>query len=307
MIIAVIAVWLGFLWLLVAVGLLPRWTMWMKASPLVIYLAGMLLIFIPLNWAAPTGPASVTVGSARIAPSVSGAVSSVDVEAGQRVAEGAPLFHLDPARFEAALAEIDARLSLARDRLDRRTVLADRGTVSETEVQSLTADVAALEAQRRQAEIDLESTVVRAPFDGVPSIVALRPGDRVGPQSPVMAFLDVDEPYVGLVLPQRYVRHVKPGDAAEAVFAIYPGRTFAGTVRTVLPSNPAGEYVLSGLTPDAPEIVDTSYLVELDLDLGGLPLPPGASGSAAVYTEVSPQMHVLRQIILRMTTWMNFL
>jgi RND family efflux transporter MFP subunit len=266
----------------------------------------MLLIFVPLNWAAPTGPVSATIGSARIAPSVSGVVEAVDVEGGQRVAEGDPLFHLDASRFQAALDEIDARLALARDRLDRREALAERGTVSETEVQSLETDVAALEAQRRQAEIDLESTVVRAPFDGVPSVVALRPGDRVGPQAPVMAFLDIDEPYVGLVLPQRYVRHVQPGDPAEAVFAIYPGRTFEGTVRSVLPSNPAGEYSLSGVTPAAPDIVDAAYLVELDLNLEGLPLPPGASGAGAVYTRESPQLHVLRQILLRMTTWINF-
>ena len=55
MAIAMIAIWMVFLWILVKIKVLKRWALWMKLSPLAIYLGVMAVLFIPMNFGAPVG------------------------------------------------------------------------------------------------------------------------------------------------------------------------------------------------------------------------------------------------------------
>ena len=76
--------------------------------------------------AAPAPAAAVPLGGGEpVVAVLAGNIFKVNVKPGDSVAEGDPLFRLDSSRFQAALDEIDARLALARDRLDRREALAD--------------------------------------------------------------------------------------------------------------------------------------------------------------------------------------
>ena len=58
MIILLVGGWVGFLWLLVKIGVLKKWYGWMKVSPVLIGIVAFLAIFLPLNWNAPSGAAS---------------------------------------------------------------------------------------------------------------------------------------------------------------------------------------------------------------------------------------------------------
>ena len=307
MILVLIGIWLGFLWLLVKVGILKGWSLWMKLSPVVIWALAMLIIFVPLNWNAPVGPAAVTVGSVQITPAVSGEVVEVVAETWTPINKGEVLFRIDPTKYQAAVRQAEAQLELAKDQLARKEKLFQTNVVSQAEMDVLQADVAAKEAQVTIARQDLELTTVRAPIDGIVPALTLLPGNRVSPAAPTMAFLQIDKPVVNLVLKQNHLRNVKSGQLAEAVFKSYPGQTFSGTVFKVYPSHPDAEYDLTGSTPPPPEIIDATYVVALSLDLGDTKLPPGSSGQAAVYTDKSPATHFIRQIMLRTTTWMNYL
>ena len=93
MAVAMIAIWLGFLQLLVMLKILKGWSLWMKLSPAIIYLAVLLVIFIPMNFGAPVGGATVVKNSIEIAPGVSGYVTDVLVEPGkERIDAGDALF-----------------------------------------------------------------------------------------------------------------------------------------------------------------------------------------------------------------------
>ena len=66
MILVLIAIWMGFLWLLVKIGILKKWHLWMKLSPIAVWAIAMLIIFLPLNWTAPVGAVSVVVESVQV-------------------------------------------------------------------------------------------------------------------------------------------------------------------------------------------------------------------------------------------------
>lgn len=306
MIIVLIAVWLGLLWGLVKVGVFKRWRPWMTASPLVVWLVGFLMIFLPLNWTAPMGDTVITVGSVGVRPGVGGVVTEVAAKSWAPIKAGEVLFRLNDAIYKAALDKARAEHTLALDQLARKEELLSRGTVSEAEVDVLRADAEVAAASVVQAETDLADTRVRAPFDGIVPAVTLLPGNRVRANVPVLAFLDVADPIASLVLSQNQIRHVEIGQPVEAVFRAAPGRTFAGEVSGLYLSSAAAEYALDGSTPEPPAIADTTYVVTLDLDYDGVALPPGASGTGVVFTDQGRRFQVLQKITLRMNTWLNF-
>ncbi len=71
MVTIIVAVWLGFPWLLVAFDVFKKRTLWMKLSPIAVWLLANILLILPLNWVAPSGPVTVTAKSVEITPNVS--------------------------------------------------------------------------------------------------------------------------------------------------------------------------------------------------------------------------------------------
>lgn len=306
MILLLVGSYVGLLWLLVKVGVFPKWYGWMKVSPVVVGIVAFMAIFLPLNWNAPMGGTMVTVGSVGIKPAVAGPVTEVVAKSQTPISSGDVLFEIDKTPYAAALLQAQAQLALAQDQLARKEELLSRNTVAEAEVESLRANVAIAEAGVTLAEVDLANTTVRAPFDGIVPAMTLLPGNQVAPNVPVLAFLDIGTPVINLVLSQNQIRNVKPGQKAEAVFKAFPGQTFQGTVSGLYLTSPDAEYDLGGATPEVPTISDTTYVVVLDLDTKGLSLPPGASGQGLVLTDQGTKFQFINQLTLRMTTWMNF-
>ncbi|MBO9448798.1 efflux RND transporter periplasmic adaptor subunit [Tropicibacter sp. R16_0] len=306
MILLLVGSYVGLLWLLVKVGVFPKWYGWMKVSPIVVGVVAFMAIFLPLNWNAPMGSTVVTVGSVGIKPAVSGPVTEILAKSQTPIAAGDILFKVDKTPYSAALQQAEAQLGLAKSQLARKQELLSRNTVAEAEVETLQANVAAAEAAVTLAMVDLENTTVRAPFDGIIPAMTLLQGNRVAPNVPVLAFIDIDRPVVNLILSQNQLRHVKSGQRAEAVFETLPGQTFQGTVSGLYLTAPEAEYELDGATPEVPTITDTKYVVVLELDTLGQLLPPGATGQGLILTDQGTKFQFINQLTLRMTTWMNF-
>ncbi len=133
------------------------------------------------------------VKSVEIRARVSGYLEKVNFSEGQMVKEGDLLFVIDPRPYEAAVAaakahvaEIEARLALAKNNLERgkgmykatvvsKEVLETRGA----EVLSAKAALAAAKAQLRDAELNLEFTHIRAPISGRVSEALIDAGNLV--------------------------------------------------------------------------------------------------------------------------------
>ncbi|MGI9365903.1 MAG: HlyD family secretion protein [Rhizobiaceae bacterium] len=307
MILIVVGGYTGLLWLLVKIGVLKKWYGWMKVSPIVVGLVVFLAIFFPLNWNAPMGGTTVTMGSVGIKTPVAGRVTDVVAQSWVPIKEGDILFEIDKTAPQAALKKAKAQLLLAKDQLKRKQGLLTRDVVSESEVEILQANVEVAEAAVTAAEVELSYTTIRAPFDGMIPAMTLLPGSWANANTDLMAYLDVHNPFVVLVLNQNQIRNVKPGQTAEAVFRTFPGRTFTGTVKGLFLSSRDAEYVLDGATPNVPQILDTDYVVELELDMQGLVLPPGSSGQGTVLTDKGTKFQFINQLTLRMTSWMNYL
>lgn len=135
----------------------------------------------------------VAIDSVEVRPRVSGYLAAVHFREGRRVAKGALLFTVDDREYRAALDSARAnaeraatRVELARIEAARAEKLRAGRAISDEELEArrgelrqAQADLAAAQAQQRQAALQLEFTRITAPIAGVVSSARVRPGNLV--------------------------------------------------------------------------------------------------------------------------------
>lgn len=282
---------------------------WLTIIPYELVL--LLGFFIPMQWGAPAGDVRTMAYSVSITPNVTGEVLEVPVQPDSNVNEGDVLFTIEPTPYRAALEGLKAQLVLAETRLQQSQVLVDQQAGSVYELQAYQAQVDGLKAQVDNAQYNLEETVVRAPSDGLVTYVGLRPGSRVAnlPLFKSMAFIDTSEVLVGVQIPQNFSRNIEPGQLAEVTFEARPGKVYPATVKYVLPATAQGQFVNTGMAAAPMDTTRGPFFVRLKLDDEELAasLVPGSMGSAAIYTSTVKATHVIRKVMIRMDSIINYI
>lgn len=250
-----------------------------------------------------------------IVPAVTGNVIEVPVKGNIALKKGDILFRIDPIPFESKVASLEAQLVAAKEDLKRAKKLIKKNLGTQRDVDLATARVDDLSAQLDGAKFNLEQTTVRAPTDGYVTQVVLRPGMRAAslPLRPVMVFVhDEGHYYIGWFRQNSMLR-LNVGNEAEVAFDSIPGEVFSGVVESVLPAIAEGQVQASGnlinlAWPQRPgripvliKITDTAFDEYRDK------IPGGAYAQTAIYSEHVHHVAIMRKILLRMSSWMNYL
>ena len=223
-------------------------------------------------------------------------------------------------RAEADVRSLDAQLDTARSMLAQAHAAEVQSTASERQLQQRSegkfeneyAPVAAIRAQLENAKWDLLQTTVTAPTSGYAINVQLRPGSftTAFPLTPAMTF--VEETYQVIALyEQNELQLVKPGDEAEFTLETYPGRIIKAHVDSIVWAQGQGQVA------NKTELPTTGYgpmpagrfpvKLRIDDKDRGLFLPAGAVGHGAIYTEHVEEVQILRKVILRIGTKLDYL
>ncbi|MEM6279988.1 MAG: efflux RND transporter periplasmic adaptor subunit [Verrucomicrobiota bacterium] len=158
---------------------------------------------------------------------LSGTIEKIHVEEGESVPEGTILASIDTSRLEARRDELEAALKqatatrdLAGKVLARFENLVERGGVSVQEldeaverVAAATAGVNQIEAQLRSVEVDLEKSVLKAPYDGSVSRRHVDEGSVVSPNELVLEWLESGELEIRVGMASEAVAQLEPGEA----------------------------------------------------------------------------------------------
>ena len=309
MMIALMAVYLGLLFTCVWLGLIRFTTFW-KASPFIVLLLLNILLFIPMGWGAPQGPALVIRNSVAIVPDVAGEVIDVPVQANVPLKAGDVLFRIDPTPFKSQVDALEAQLKFQDLRLSQMTQLEQRDAGRLFDVQQRQSEVDHLKAQLDGARWNLEKTTVRAPADGYVTNVALRKGARVAnvPLSAAMAFIDTTDTIIGAEIAQIDARYIAVGQDVEVTFKFLPGRVFGGKVETILQAIAAGQAQVSGqaVAPGAVQAAPFVVRIKLDDQQLSRSLPAGTTGTAAIFTDRVKPTHIIRKVLLRQVAILNY-
>lgn len=237
--------------------------------------------------------------------------SQIDL-ATKRVAENRELVaHGAGDRF--ALEQAEATLkSLQADLAGARAQEAQVRALLGATVDDDQAEVAQIRAQLESAKWDLSQTTVVAPADGVVINLQLRPGSIVTPllQNPAMTFVENDYQVIAL-FEQNELRMVAPGDEAEIALETIPGKVLKAQVVSIVWAQGQGQLTPNGLlpltgtepTPPGRFAVRLSIVPE-DQDYF---LAAGARGHAAIYTDHLEEIQILRKVIIRVGSYLNYL
>jgi multidrug resistance efflux pump len=232
-------------------------------------------------------------------------------------------FDLDQA--ETNVKELTAQLDAARaaerqvrEKLSGR-VGKDLATVAEVKAQMVSADaqvrvseaqVSNTRAQLETARWDLSQTTVLAPADGTMVNVMLRPGFFVAgmPFNEVMTFVD-REYQVFALFGQNELHQVAPGNHAEITLDTYPGKVIKAQVDSVIWAQAQGQLDASGNLPGTTVSAPPGrFPVKLIVSKQAhdLFLAAGARGSAAIYTEHLGMVHIIRKVLLRVSSYLDY-
>lgn len=92
------------------------------------------------------------------------------------------------------------------------------------------AQMKELENRLRELDANLAEAVVHAPSKLVVEVLAVRKGDLVAPNQPVIRALQAEERWVKVFVPATQLGRIKVGDAVEVTCDSYPGKRFPGTI-----------------------------------------------------------------------------
>jgi len=173
-------------------------------------------------------------------------------------------------------------------------------------------DVARLQAELEEARYDLERTVVRAPTSGYVSQLLLRPGMMAVslPLRPVMVFVHDEQAPLIAAFRQNSALRLKAGYEAEIVYPSIPGRVFKGKVVNVLPNMAEGQLLTSGNligTEAFQRVGRVPVVIEVLDDMSEYNLSTGSRAQVAVYSDHFHHVAIMRKILLRMSSWQNYL
>ncbi|QFU75230.1 efflux RND transporter periplasmic adaptor subunit [Halioglobus maricola] len=125
---------------------------------------------------------------------------------GEEVSEGQVLLRVDPIDYEVAVSEARSAVATAELSLREATVLVQKASMAEAE-----ARVAAAKERLRQAQVDLENTEIRAPFNAVVDIKRADLGQYVTMGTALMKLLSTDIAEVRLPILTSDIAFVRAG------------------------------------------------------------------------------------------------
>lgn len=209
---------------------------------------------------------------ATVSAKITGKVTEVLIEEGQRVQEGAVLARLDDTEARAQLVLARAQLAAARSQEGEiRAMLAqaERDYTRQQELyarqlvaaQALDAALAQRDMLRARlannveqvrvatesvkvAEVQLDNTVIRAPFGGVVVAKSAQPGEMISPISAGGGFtrtgigtiVDMDSLEIQVDVNESFINRVTAEQPVEATLNAYPDWKIPGSVIAIIPT-----------------------------------------------------------------------
>ena len=182
-----------------------------------------------------------------LAAKVGGYVTSVQVEEGQRVKKDSVLAEIDARDYENTLRQMSSTMiSLEAKKRDaersfhRISQLFANGVVAQQQYDTSSAtfneakaNYDALSAQVAQAQLNLESTKIRAPSDGFIAKKSIEIGQLATPGVPLFGFVDATERWVTANFKETDIGRIRVGAAVFVDIDAFSGPDYHGKVTAI--------------------------------------------------------------------------
>jgi RND family efflux transporter MFP subunit len=205
----------------------------------------------------------IGAATVQVVPRVNGRLATVTVQLGDTVRRGQTVAKVEDLEIqeqvrqaqaaykvsEATIRQRKADLTLATTNRERSKSLYERqllpqqtydDTVARHEAAMAQTDLAQAQFEQAKARLEelkitLDNTIITSPVDGFVSKRFSDPGAFVGPNSPVVAVVDIRSVRMVANLVEKDMKRVPVGTQAAVEVDAFPGEKFAGRVSRVAP------------------------------------------------------------------------
>ncbi len=164
---------------------------------------------------------------------VSGRIAAVLFREGAPVAAGAPLVRLEDDEEKAEFDAAQVNTELQQTRLTRMQTLRGQGLLSQDEIDTQTQALREAQARLALARARLDHRTVRAPFAGVLGFRTISPGALVQPGDAIVSLDAIDTLRAEFQVTETQIAGITAGMTVAARSAAYPDRVFKGTVTMI--------------------------------------------------------------------------
>ncbi|RLK50154.1 membrane fusion protein (multidrug efflux system) [Alkalispirillum mobile] len=149
--------------------------------------------------------------SVNVTPEVSGRVTTIHFQEGDRVSENEVLVSLDDSSYRARLAEALATYDDARAQFTRAERLRQTNNISQSELDQREAAMKVADAQVQVARAELRDRQIRAPFDGITGLREVSRGAYVNTDTVITTLDDLQQLRLDFSVPERFLPGLRAG------------------------------------------------------------------------------------------------
>ncbi|MBM4288282.1 MAG: HlyD family efflux transporter periplasmic adaptor subunit [Deltaproteobacteria bacterium] len=136
---------------------------------------------------------------------------------------------------EANKAALTRELAQTQAQWRKAQLLPQTVELKRAEVQAAQASLAAAQAVVREAEANLDDTLIHSPADGILLTRTVEPGEVVNPGTPLFTMVDLNQLYLKVFVNEPDIGKIRLGQEARIYVDAFPDRPFPARVSRVSP------------------------------------------------------------------------
>lgn len=170
-----------------------------------------------------------------VTPEITGIVTSIDFEDGERIEQGDVIITIDDKDLKARLAQAEARLTLTRANYQRAERLLKQGSGTARARDEAVNDFKSAEAEVAATKTALDKATITAPFSGIIGLRQVSLGQYVTAGQPIATLADVDNLRIDFRVSEVFLTKIAKGQNVSVVFDALPGETYKGVISAIDP------------------------------------------------------------------------
>ncbi|MBP6985103.1 MAG: efflux RND transporter periplasmic adaptor subunit [Alphaproteobacteria bacterium] len=205
-----------------------------------------------------------------IHPEIDGRIKKINFQEGQLVNAGDPLVEIEDASYQAKSKEAQALLNFAKLELDRYTRLTDQSAGSLKNKERAQSELLQAEARYAQAALQLEHTIIKAPFTGYVGLKQFSVGALIDPRIELLTIVDVDPIKVDYRVPAKYLRSLSKGQEVKVTVDSFPDEIFRARIDALDPKvdSAANSVLVRALIPNKDGRLKPGLFARVDMVVG---------------------------------------
>ncbi|MCI0413282.1 efflux RND transporter periplasmic adaptor subunit [bacterium] len=197
-----------------------------------------------------------------------GVVNRITVDEGDMVREGQLLATLSVRDKQVKLQQTNVRVQNAKQELDRKQASFNAKIISESEFEKAKYELQVAIEDRNAAQVELDRSVINAPFSGVITQRFIEKGQNINTQSQLFTIVDADPLEAKVYLPEKEILGVKGNQSVALALNAQKDVTFQGTIRQINPvvDPKTGTIKVTVEVTKAPAVVRPGSFVDVKLE-----------------------------------------